>query len=122
MPLQWAGHIGLLPLLYRPEETPIKLCAVALYTLLLIELQPPPFLERSLVRYYMWGWIPVQCLSMISSLVLEWHQTQQWRWRGLFEVERHSASFLPLMLTSVYCALGVTYSFLKLYLHIVVSQ
>ena len=109
--LQAVGHYSLFPLLFNSFETVIKICLAFLFSII-------AFSCFSLIHKTNSRYLP--CLSAVESLYLF----------GLFAVEifcnvvfpltdasTHLA-FLPLMLTSVYCAFGVVWSWLLMYKHI----
>ncbi|KAI3650745.1 hypothetical protein MP228_004226 [Amoeboaphelidium protococcarum] len=98
--LQVSGYLGLLPLLYRLEESPIKILAFIIYTAVSFKfcgLRLGDFTRIELVFI---------CLSLFV-IAFESSSTV---------ITRETIKFLPLMLTSVYCAVGVSYSWLLLML------
>ncbi|MPC40125.1 Dolichyl pyrophosphate Glc1Man9GlcNAc2 alpha-1,3-glucosyltransferase [Portunus trituberculatus] len=97
--LSIVGHFSLFPLLFTPQETPIKVVtALMLHTLFTVQVlraqwgQP---LLHAVENLYLLGLVPLFLLLELGPGRL-----------GLGE----GLPFLPLMLVSVYCALGVTYS------------
>ncbi|KAJ9530420.1 hypothetical protein QJQ45_000798 [Haematococcus lacustris] len=103
--LSAAGTYGLLPLLYQPQEYPIKLLLLLLYQLLstsgLSRLHAPLTKGRLLggpARLYLSGFAG---LELYCSLVHSWLLGAR-------------LPFLPLMLTSLYCSLGVGWVWLSM--------
>ncbi|KAL6747134.1 glycosyl transferase [Haematococcus lacustris] len=103
--LSAAGTYGLLPLLYQPQEYPIKLLLLLLYQLLstsgLSRLHAPLTKSRLLggpARLYLSGFAG---LELYCSLVHSWLLGAR-------------LPFLPLMLTSLYCSLGVGWVWLSM--------
>ncbi|XP_064637467.1 probable dolichyl pyrophosphate Glc1Man9GlcNAc2 alpha-1,3-glucosyltransferase [Lineus longissimus] len=107
--LSSTGHFSLFPLIYTTAETPIKVGLMLLYTIFAFytlgtyhrskSLFPLPLLS-CIESLYILGLIPVYInCNIVYSLL------------GLAE----KLPFLPLMITSVYCSIGVIYSWLKLY-------
>ncbi|KAL3880807.1 hypothetical protein ACJMK2_033014 [Sinanodonta woodiana] len=104
------GHYSLFPLLYRQQEIPIKVCLLLIYTLYI-------YAGLGKMFGFSWSWSSLPLLSQAESLYI----------LGLVPLELynsviHSAlglserlPFLPLLLTSFYCAVGVTYSWIKFY-------
>ncbi|KAF9586412.1 glycosyl transferase [Lunasporangiospora selenospora] len=117
-----AGYIGLWPLFFTREETPIKILITVIWFVIvgsgLVQCIPKSLLSttakagprasifnvRSMFRcftslecLYVFGCIPVQ---LYSNVIHE----------ALFGLER--LEFLPLMITSVYSAVGVVYGWL----------
>ncbi|KAK8385382.1 hypothetical protein O3P69_012310 [Scylla paramamosain] len=100
--LSIVGHFSLFPLLFTPQETPIKVTALvlhALFTVQVLRAQWGQPLLHAIENLYLLGLVPLFLLLELGPGRL-----------GLGE----GLPFLPLMLVSVYCALGVTYSWLKL--------
>lgn len=116
------GCYSLLPLLHEPAETPTKLLIFSLYffytykglhvlwfgeaevtttaALKQIDDNVHGSLMRTYERYYLIGLIAIQAFTSFGSQL-----------SGL----ESRMPFLPLLLTSLYCSLGVFYSWLKLY-------
>ena len=92
------GHFSLFPLLFGPTELPSKLLLHLSYSLLVLLILPSSFcrLEKS----YLFLSIPVflftEIVHPLSSLNI-------------------SLPFLPLLMYSLYSALGILYSFARLY-------
>ncbi|XP_065059050.1 probable dolichyl pyrophosphate Glc1Man9GlcNAc2 alpha-1,3-glucosyltransferase [Rhopilema esculentum] len=96
------GHFALFPLLYQPFETPLKVTLFLAYTVLSLAFLAKlhrceissfglPFLNR-IEALYIWGLVPlyIYCNAVHSMI-------------GLSE----KLPFVPLMLTSVYCTIGI---------------
>ncbi|XP_069134127.1 dolichyl pyrophosphate Glc1Man9GlcNAc2 alpha-1,3-glucosyltransferase-like [Argopecten irradians] len=105
--LSTVGHYSLFPLLFTPAESVIKVALVLIFTL---------YAFTSLGNVYRFPWtIPLPLLSKLESVYV----------LGIVPLELFNSlghpllfrrlPFLPLMLTSVYCAIGVTYCWLKFY-------
>ncbi|KAK1168199.1 putative dolichyl pyrophosphate Glc1Man9GlcNAc2 alpha-1,3-glucosyltransferase [Acipenser oxyrinchus oxyrinchus] len=104
--LTTTGHLSLFPLIFTAPEQPIKILLMLLFTIYsLASLQRLFRKEGSLLSWleavYLTGLVPLEVFCEVVYPLTSWQQT---------------LPFLPLLLTSVYCALGVTYSFFKLYL------
>ncbi|KAM4727151.1 LOW QUALITY PROTEIN: dolichyl pyrophosphate Glc1Man9GlcNAc2 alpha-1,3-glucosyltransferase [Anableps anableps] len=104
--LTTTGHYSLFPLIFTPAELPIKVCLMLIFTIF----SPSPALrklhraQRSLLRplevIYLLGLAAVAIVCEFIFPLSSWQQ---------------KLPFLPLLVTSVYCAVGVSYSFLRLY-------
>jgi alpha-1,3-glucosyltransferase len=104
--LSTTGHYSLFPLLFPSSLTPLKLVLVALYTTLAYTILYEYHYEQQYKRrirfqgffntaetVYLMGFIP---LSLVTGVLLPWVGG------GRYE-------FLPLLLTSLYCSLGMCY-------------
>lgn len=109
--LSTVGHYSLFPLLFTPKETPIKVCLFCTYTLFtflamnrLHKSKGKRFFSLPLLSFleslYLIGLIPLFVYTDGLHILL-----------GLSE----KLAFLPLLMTSVYCALGVMYSWVLFY-------
>ncbi|KAG7483912.1 hypothetical protein MATL_G00043340 [Megalops atlanticus] len=110
--LATTGHYSLFPLLFTAAELPIKILLMLLFTLYSFTSLKMLFRhEGRLISIpeasYLAGLVP---LEVFCELVYPWT-----RWQQPFP-------FIPLLLTSVYCALGVTYSFINLYLSLLRTE
>ncbi|KAK2156182.1 hypothetical protein NP493_1996g00021 [Ridgeia piscesae] len=104
------GHLALFPLIFTQPETPIKYCMMLFFTILC-------FVQLGDVFHDHGAWYRLPLLSVMESMYVT----------GLMAVEvycsllhwlfglQHHLPFLPLMLMSTYCAVGVSYSWLKFY-------
>lgn len=99
--LSVVGHFSLFPLFFTPQEAPIKVLALllhALFTLQVLRGQWGPSLCNPMECLFLLGLLPL-------FLLLEAGPGRLGLGEGL--------PFLPLMAVSVYCALGVMYSWVK---------
>lgn len=100
--LSSVGHTALFPLLYPIELTPLKLILWFAYlsaTVLLVKNQ----FNSSLLYFH--EWIYVSFLPVITIYETVLHKI----------IFGDKLPFLPLALTSIYCALGITYSYILFY-------
>jgi ALG6, ALG8 glycosyltransferase family len=101
--LSTVGNYSLLPLLFTPAEYPIKVLLVSIYLAGACMLLrgavgasgplPAPRLER----LYLYGLVPLEVYGLLHG----------WLLGG-------QLPFLPLLLVSVYCALGILWAWLKM--------
>jgi len=110
------AHYSLFPLLFTPREYPTKLLLVATYTLaawvLLPQMHTPTSRRRGgLAAEQNWvrQW---EGVYLVGLAVLEFYGS--WAHERMWGVDR--LPFLPLLLTSLYCAIGLLYFFARLYL------
>ncbi|XP_066444351.1 dolichyl pyrophosphate Glc1Man9GlcNAc2 alpha-1,3-glucosyltransferase [Eleutherodactylus coqui] len=104
--LTTAGHFSLFPLLFTPEELPIKILLMAIFTVfsfhsLTVLFRKEGRLLNGMEALYVCGLIPMELLCEIIYPLTSWQQR---------------LPFIPLLLTSVYCALGIAYSWIRLYI------
>lgn len=101
--LSAAAHTALLPLLFQPRETPGKLLLTALHGLYAAQALPgcAGALSR-LQTAYLAGLLPLVAYTEVGHAALG--LTERW-------------PFVPLLLTSAYCAVGVVGCWLALYSH-----
>ncbi|KAA0720088.1 putative dolichyl pyrophosphate [Triplophysa tibetana] len=104
--LSTTGHFSLFPLLFTTQELPIKIFLMLIFTIFSLTSLKKLFrkegaLVSTLEAVYLVGLIPLELICEFVYPLTVWQKT---------------FPFLPLMLTSVYCALGVTYSFIRLYI------
>ncbi|XP_077983602.1 dolichyl pyrophosphate Glc1Man9GlcNAc2 alpha-1,3-glucosyltransferase-like [Glandiceps talaboti] len=120
--LSTVGHYSLFPLLYKPAETPTKVCLMLMYTVLSFSClgklhsttkregeqdtkgenkvsSASPILPLPETLYLL-GLIPLYAFCNILLPLFSFTSKYE---------------FLPLMLTSFYCAVGVSWSWLKFY-------
>ncbi|XP_065176857.1 probable dolichyl pyrophosphate Glc1Man9GlcNAc2 alpha-1,3-glucosyltransferase [Sycon ciliatum] len=104
--LSITGHYSLFPLLFQPAETPIKvllLLLVSIWSIRCVKVcvngQGTTQLN-ALEKLYLLGLVPLFVYCDIVHAMLGLHVT---------------LPFLPLLLTSVYCAIGVVYAWLLFY-------
>ncbi|KAM4699408.1 dolichyl pyrophosphate Glc1Man9GlcNAc2 alpha-1,3-glucosyltransferase [Discoglossus pictus] len=104
--LATTGHFSLFPLLFTAQELPIKIFLMLMFTVFSISslkslLRREGPLLNWLETLYLCGLVP---LEVFCEIVYPW---TPW-------VEH--LPFIPLLLISVYCALGVFYAWLRLYI------
>nr|CAG4651857.1 EOG090X06YP [Triops cancriformis] len=102
------GHVSLFPLLFTPFETPVKICAVLLYSvtsyslLVFLHQTKKPFTGRltisPLLKAY---WAGLSLVALYEAVGYK------------FNPGHSRMPFLPLLIMSVYCALGLLYSWLQ---------
>lgn len=103
--LTTTGHYSLFPLIFTPAELPIKVVLMLLFVIFsftaLKKLHSGQgSLLHPLESVYLLGLVPVAIACEIIFPLSPWQQR---------------LPFLPLLVTSVYCSVGVCYSFLRLY-------
>ncbi|XP_047199624.1 probable dolichyl pyrophosphate Glc1Man9GlcNAc2 alpha-1,3-glucosyltransferase isoform X1 [Hippoglossus stenolepis] len=103
--LTTTGHYSLFPLLFTPAELPIKVVLMLIFTIYsFTALRKLHSGQGSLLRplevVYLLGLVAVAIVCEVLFPLLPWQQ---------------KLPFLPLLVTSVYCSVGVCYSFLRLY-------
>ncbi|XP_071121179.1 dolichyl pyrophosphate Glc1Man9GlcNAc2 alpha-1,3-glucosyltransferase-like [Mytilus edulis] len=109
--LSTVAHYSLFPLIFTKAETVIKICMVLLYTVYsfysLGNIYRIPWtltqlpLCSTLETLYLLGIVPLEIYNSIIHPVLGLDQR---------------LPFIPLMLTSVYCAIGIMYCWIKFYI------
>ncbi|XP_022625148.1 probable dolichyl pyrophosphate Glc1Man9GlcNAc2 alpha-1,3-glucosyltransferase isoform X3 [Seriola dumerili] len=104
--LSTTGHYSLFPLLFTPAELPIKVVLMLLFTIYSVTAlrklhRGQGSLLHPLEVVYLLGLIAVAITCEIVFPLSPWQQ---------------KLPFLPLLATSVYCSVGVCYSFLRLYI------
>ncbi|XP_066998820.2 dolichyl pyrophosphate Glc1Man9GlcNAc2 alpha-1,3-glucosyltransferase isoform X2 [Anabrus simplex] len=107
------GHYSLFPLLFTSFELPIKVLLLVIHSTYafinlsnLFDLQQ----HRSFSLPLLSTWESLYVLGLIPLFLFE---NVVYPWSGLDT----RLPFLALMLTSVYCSVGVTYSWIKYYWH-----
>ncbi|XP_063807379.1 probable dolichyl pyrophosphate Glc1Man9GlcNAc2 alpha-1,3-glucosyltransferase isoform X2 [Pseudophryne corroboree] len=104
--LTTAGHFSLFPLLFTVQELPIKVLLMAIFTLfswssLRALHRREGRLLSCLETMYLGGLLPLEFLCEIIYPLTPWQQR---------------LPFIPLMLTSIYCVLGIGYAWIRLYI------
>ncbi|CAH2225638.1 probable dolichyl pyrophosphate Glc1Man9 c2 alpha-1,3-glucosyltransferase [Pelobates cultripes] len=104
--LATTGHYSLFPLLFTAQELPIKVLLMAIFTIFSVTFLRALFRKKgpllgSLETIYLCGLIPLEIFCEIVFPLTSWQQ---------------KLPFFPLLLTSVYCAVGVSYAWLRLYI------
>ncbi|XP_053703745.1 probable dolichyl pyrophosphate Glc1Man9GlcNAc2 alpha-1,3-glucosyltransferase isoform X1 [Synchiropus splendidus] len=101
--LATAGHYSLFPLIFSAAELPIKVLLMLSFTVFsfsaLKHLHHAPLLHP-LEVVYLTGLLPVAVACELIYPLSPWQQ---------------KLPFLPLLVTSVYCSVGVCHAFLRLY-------
>ncbi|KAG7516549.1 putative dolichyl pyrophosphate Glc1Man9 c2 alpha-1,3-glucosyltransferase [Solea senegalensis] len=101
--LSTTGHYSLFPLIFTPAELPIKVVLMVMFSIYsftaLRKLHSGPVL-RPLETVYLLGLFAVAFVCEVVFPLSPWQR---------------ELPFLPLLVTSVYCSVGVCYSFLRLY-------
>ncbi|KAM4905621.1 dolichyl pyrophosphate Glc1Man9GlcNAc2 alpha-1,3-glucosyltransferase isoform 6-T6 [Sylvia borin] len=110
--LTTTGHFSLFPLLFTPPELPIKILLMLLFTVYSFSSLKSLFRrEKPLLNWletiYLMQLVPLGIFCEIIYPLTPW--------KGHFP-------FVPLLLTSVYCALGITYAWLKLYVSVLTER
>jgi len=114
--LSATGHFSLFPLIFTPAEAPIKVLAYVAFTFASYHFLNADIIpasssssstgERSFLngaeKMYLAGFLLVQAYVGIGHGLLGLHET---------------LPFLPLMIMSCYCAVGVLYVWIKFYIH-----
>uniref|UniRef100_UPI0037E79902 dolichyl pyrophosphate Glc1Man9GlcNAc2 alpha-1,3-glucosyltransferase n=1 Tax=Semicossyphus pulcher TaxID=241346 RepID=UPI0037E79902 len=103
--LSTTGHYSLFPLIFTPAELPIKAALMLMFVIYsftaLRKLHSGPgSLLHPLESVYLLGLVAVAIACEVIFPLSPWQQ---------------KLPFLPLLLTSVYCSVGVCYSFVRLY-------
>ncbi|KAF2074611.1 hypothetical protein CYY_004081 [Polysphondylium violaceum] len=101
--LSTIGHYSLFPLLFKATEIPIRILVLVTYTLMIqfFIQQNNPSKFRWFEKLYLFGLIPLEIFNIIIHPIY------------LAHIEKFS--FVSLMLTSVYCAIGIHYCYLYMY-------
>nr|XP_015831957.2 probable dolichyl pyrophosphate Glc1Man9GlcNAc2 alpha-1,3-glucosyltransferase [Nothobranchius furzeri] len=104
--LSTTGHYSLFPLLHTPAELLIKVCLMLMFTTFSFTAlrrlhRGKGSLLRPLEVFYLLGLVAVAIACEVVFPLSPW---------------KRRLPFLPLLVTSVYCSVGVCYSFLRLYL------
>ena len=106
--LSSAGITALFPLLHLTDLTPLKILLILFYTILSSSLLIQRH-KQCLLQIYEWIYVGSLPLIIVYETCIHGF---------LFDEQ---LPFLPLAITSIYCSLGVTYSFL-LYYYVFVSS
>uniref|UniRef100_A0A2K5DIA9 Alpha-1,3-glucosyltransferase n=1 Tax=Aotus nancymaae TaxID=37293 RepID=A0A2K5DIA9_AOTNA len=109
--LTTTGHYSLFPLLFTAPELPIKILLMLLFTIYSISSLKTLFRKEKplfnwMETFYLLGLGPLEvCCEFVFPLT---------SWKLKYP-------FIPLLLTSVYCALGITYAWFKLYVSVLID-
>nr|XP_039274095.1 probable dolichyl pyrophosphate Glc1Man9GlcNAc2 alpha-1,3-glucosyltransferase isoform X1 [Styela clava] len=110
--LQAVGHYSLFPLLFMPFETVTKISIVVIYTMLSFELLHK--LKQSNLKDKSKWCLPLlgrfETLYIFGLVINEVYCSALHRFMPFSE----KFEFVPLMMTSTFCAVGVTWSWIKL--------
>jgi alpha-1,3-glucosyltransferase len=124
--LSVVGHFSLFPLLFQPTESPIKLELLLLQTIISYVLFRETYSRKGKLLHlwetiYLLGLIFVQLFySLVHPLLFQVAT-------GDFNNNNDTPHqvrypFLPLLLTSVYCSIGIVYIYVSLYMHFFTLQ
>ncbi|XP_062949352.1 probable dolichyl pyrophosphate Glc1Man9GlcNAc2 alpha-1,3-glucosyltransferase isoform X4 [Cynocephalus volans] len=106
--LTTTGHYSLFPLLFTTPELPIKILLMLLFTIYSISSLKTLFRKEKplfnwMETFYLFGLGPLEvCCEFVFPFT---------SWKLKYP-------FVPLLLTSVYCAVGITYAWFKLYVSV----
>ncbi|XP_047609006.1 probable dolichyl pyrophosphate Glc1Man9GlcNAc2 alpha-1,3-glucosyltransferase isoform X1 [Phacochoerus africanus] len=106
--LTTAGHYSLFPLLFTAPELPIKILLMLLFTIYSISSLKTLFRKEKplfnwMETFYLLGLGPLEVFCEFLFPLTSW---------------KLKFPFIPLLLTSVYCALGIIYAWFKLYISV----
>ncbi|XP_061181373.1 probable dolichyl pyrophosphate Glc1Man9GlcNAc2 alpha-1,3-glucosyltransferase [Saccostrea echinata] len=109
--LSTTGHYSLFPLLFTPAETMTKILLMLVYSVC-------AFSSLGYIYKSSWNWKSLPLLNSLESLyIIGLIPLELWN-SAIFPLCSSSEKypFLPLMLISVYCSVGIIYSWIKFYL------
>ncbi|XP_070313343.1 dolichyl pyrophosphate Glc1Man9GlcNAc2 alpha-1,3-glucosyltransferase isoform X7 [Odocoileus virginianus] len=106
--LTTTGHYSLFPLLFTAAELPIKILLMLLFTIYSISSLKTLFRKEKplfnwMETFYLLGLGPLEVFCEFVFPFTSWNLKYP---------------FIPLLLTSVYCAVGITYAWFKLYVSV----
>lgn len=106
--LTTAGHYSLFPLLFTAPELPIKILLMLLFTIYSISSLKTLFRKEKplfnwMETFYLLGLGPLEVFCEFLFPFTSW---------------KLKFPFIPLLLTSVYCAVGIIYAWFKLYVSV----
>ncbi|XP_070931458.1 dolichyl pyrophosphate Glc1Man9GlcNAc2 alpha-1,3-glucosyltransferase isoform X6 [Macaca nemestrina] len=109
--LTTTGHYSLFPLLFTAPELPIKILLMLLFTIYSISSLKTLFRKEKplfnwMETFYLLGLGPLEVFCEFVFPFTSW---------------KVKYPFLPLLLTSVYCAVGITYAWFKLYVSVLID-
>ncbi|NP_001412162.1 dolichyl pyrophosphate Glc1Man9GlcNAc2 alpha-1,3-glucosyltransferase isoform 17 [Homo sapiens] len=110
--LTTTGHYSLFPLLFTAPELPIKILLMLLFTIYSISSLKTLFRKEKplfnwMETFYLLGLGPLEvCCEFVFPFT---------SWKVKYP-------FIPLLLTSVYCAVGITYAWFKLYVSVLIDS
>ncbi|XP_019380528.1 PREDICTED: probable dolichyl pyrophosphate Glc1Man9GlcNAc2 alpha-1,3-glucosyltransferase [Gavialis gangeticus] len=110
--LTTTGHFSLFPLLFTAPELPIKILLMLLFTVYSFSSLRTLFRKNGpllnwLEILYLTALVPLEIFCEIVFPLSPW---------------KLKLPFIPLLLSSVYCALGITYAWLKLYVSVLTES
>ncbi|XP_005290622.2 probable dolichyl pyrophosphate Glc1Man9GlcNAc2 alpha-1,3-glucosyltransferase isoform X2 [Chrysemys picta bellii] len=110
--LTTTGHFSLFPLLFTPPEIATKILLMLLFTVYSFSSLRALFRKEGrllnwLETIYLIALVPLEIFCEIVFPLTPW---------------KLKFPFIPLLLTSVYCALGITYAWLKLYVSVLTES
>ncbi|XP_012869638.1 PREDICTED: probable dolichyl pyrophosphate Glc1Man9GlcNAc2 alpha-1,3-glucosyltransferase isoform X2 [Dipodomys ordii] len=109
--LTTTGHYSLFPLLFTAPELPIKILLMVLFTIYSVYSLKTLFRkEKALLNWtetlYLLGLVPLEvCCEFLFPFT-------SWKLRY---------PFIPLLMTSGYCAVGITYAWFRLYCSVLIG-
>ncbi|XP_064432934.1 probable dolichyl pyrophosphate Glc1Man9GlcNAc2 alpha-1,3-glucosyltransferase isoform X8 [Mirounga angustirostris] len=106
--LTTTGHYSLFPLLFTAPELPIKILLMLLFTIYSISSLKTLFRKEKplfnwMETFYLLGLGPLEVFCEFVFPFTSW---------------KLKYPFIPLLLTSVYCAVGITYAWFRLYVSV----
>ncbi|XP_065739304.1 dolichyl pyrophosphate Glc1Man9GlcNAc2 alpha-1,3-glucosyltransferase isoform X8 [Phocoena phocoena] len=106
--LTTTGHYSLFPLLFTAPELPIKILLMLLFTIYSVSSLKTLFRKEKplfnwMETFYLLGLGPLEVFCEFVFPFTSW---------------KLKYPFIPLLLTSVYCAVGITYAWFKLYVSV----
>ncbi|XP_078196266.1 dolichyl pyrophosphate Glc1Man9GlcNAc2 alpha-1,3-glucosyltransferase isoform X6 [Callithrix jacchus] len=109
--LTTTGHYSLFPLLFTAPELPIKILLMLLFTIYSISSLKTLFRKEKplfnwVETFYLLGLGPLEVGCEFVFPLTSW---------------KLKYPFIPLLLTSVYCAVGITYAWFKLYVSVLID-
>ncbi|XP_045871245.1 probable dolichyl pyrophosphate Glc1Man9GlcNAc2 alpha-1,3-glucosyltransferase isoform X2 [Meles meles] len=109
--LSTTGHYSLFPLLFTAPELPIKILLMLLFTIYSISSLKTLFRKEKplfnwMETFYLLGLGPLEVFCEFVFPFTSW---------------KLKYPFTPLLLTSVYCAVGITYAWFKLYVSVLTN-
>ncbi|XP_071950399.1 dolichyl pyrophosphate Glc1Man9GlcNAc2 alpha-1,3-glucosyltransferase-like [Antedon mediterranea] len=110
--LSTIGHYSLFPLIFKPAEAPIKVCLLLISTFSSLIVLSGIYKDPKTYRLPHIAFLsPLESIYILGLLPLYFYCNLVHYLLGLGE----KLAFFPLMLTSVYCAAGVSWAWLKFY-------
>lgn len=107
------GHYSLFPLLLSAFEIPTKTLIFIIHTLYSFKSLTALYESRRATQYSFPLLTQWETIYLSGLLPLFLYENIFHRWFGLHQ----TLPFLPLLLVSFYCAIGITYTWLRYYWH-----